>query len=100
MPLFQTEERVVPLLHAPTGVVEGITRVRRIAFGRGGWRVGMEQHEPTAVVTRRDGSSERTSIRSSPVTNPVLMLVGIPLAAHMAKKLLTRRLGGIRWTRP
>lgn len=91
MPMFRSEERSIPVLTSATMTVEGLVRVRRFGFGRGAWSVAMAQHEPTAIVVRRGEQTERVAIPAHSGVNPLVMLIAMPIAARIAKNLLTRR---------
>jgi hypothetical protein len=51
----------------------------------------MAQHEPTAIVVRRGEQTERVAIPAHSGVNPLVMLMAMPIAARIAKNLLTRR---------
>ncbi len=94
--MIRTEQRSVPVLTSGTVSVDGLVRVRSFSTGRGSWRVCLESHEPVAIVVRRGGGSERVGLRKassmSPLSmSPLWMLIAMPLAARVARTLLTRR---------
>ncbi len=88
--MFRSEERSVPVLTSDALAIDGVVRVRRLGFGRRGWRVVLESHDPVAVVVRRDDGMERHRIKNTPLPSPLLMLIAMPVAARIATKLLTR----------
>ena len=91
MPMFRSEECSIPVHTSAAMKVEGLVRVRRFSFDRGGWSVALAQHNPAGVVVRRGGKTERIAIRAHSGVNPLLMLIAMPIAARIATKLLARR---------
>ena len=89
--MFRSEERSSAVFTSRTLAIDGVVRVRRLGFGRRGWRVVLESRDPVAVIVRRDSGTERLRIKNPALPSPLLMLIAMPVAARVATKFLARR---------
>jgi hypothetical protein len=90
--LFRTDERSVRIKTGSGVIVDGVVQVRHFGLNLASAKIGLEHHDPVAVVVERNGRIDRIPLVSGQQAPGWIAWLALPLIAGMA----SRALGGRR----